>query len=162
MIHDKSKYDLIDGKIDRSLGYNKALAGISSILNQNQGIKVVIDLHRDAGINGEKSLATINGVEMARVMFFNGLSRGKNGDIAYLNNLALEGNLAFSLQLKCKAMELYPELTKPIYLKGYRYNLHVRERSLLVELGNQNNTVQEAKNAMKPLAHIIASVLEGK
>ena len=95
-------------------------------------------------------------------MFFNGLSRNRSGEIRYLYNPNLLFNLAFSLQLKCKAMERYDGLTKPIYLKGYRYNLHLEKRSLLIELGNQNNTVEEAKNAAAPIADILDQVLSGK
>ena len=49
-----------------------------------------------------------------------------------------------------------------IYLKGYRYNMHLRPRTLLVELGAQNNTVEEAINACDPLAHILDMVLKGE
>ena len=59
-------------------------------------------------------------------------------------------------------MELYDGFTKPIYLKGYRYNLHLKERALLIELGNENNTVEEAKNAAAPLAKVISDVLKGE
>ncbi len=38
----------------------------------------------------------------------------------------------------------------------------MREKSLLIELGNENNTVEEAKNAMEPLAKILDQVLTGK
>ena len=48
-----------------------------------------------------------------------------------------------------------------IYLKGLRYNLHLRPRSVLVEVGAQTNTYEEALNAMEPLAEIVAMVLEG-
>ena len=111
---------------------------------------------------GKHTYTTINGKKSAIVMFFNGMSRTKSGPIAYLQNPNLKGNLAFSLQLKCKAMEYYDEFTKPIYLKGYRYNLHLKERSLLIELGNENNTVEEAKNAAAPLADILHKVLSGQ
>ena len=64
--------------------------------------------------------------------------------------------------MQLKAAEYYPGLTRRIYLKGYRYNMHLRPRTLLVELGAQNNTVAEAKNAMEPLADILYAVLSGK
>ena len=35
----------------------------------------------------------------------------------------------------------------------------MRKRSLLIELGNENNTLQEAKNAMEPLAKVLNQVL---
>ena len=98
---------------------------------------------------------------MAQIMFFNGLSRtAMNGDIGYLKNPNKETNLAFSLQMQLKAAELYPGLTRKIYLKGYRYNLHLKPRSLLIEAGAQTNTKKEVKNAMKPLARLLYEVLK--
>lgn len=162
VIHDKTHYDLINGSLDRSLAYNKALDGIKKILAANPDVKVIIDLHRDSVGKGKHTYTTINGKKSAIVMFFNGLSRTRSGPITYLENPNLQGNLAFSLQLKCKAMEYYDGFTKPIYLKGYRYNLHLQERSLLIELGNENNTVEEAKNAAAPLADVLHKVLSGQ
>ena len=40
--------------------------------------------------------------------------------------------------------------------------MHLRERYLLIELGNENNTLQEAKNAMDPLAKVLDQVLTGE
>ncbi len=159
--HDMRQYDRIDGKIDRSLAYNESLDGIQKIRSENPDIRVMIDLHRDSVGKGKHTYTTIRGKKCAIVMFFNGMSRNRSGNIAYLYNPNLQGNLAFSLQLKCKAMEYYDGFTKPIYLKGYRYNLHLEPRSLLIELGNENNTVEEAKNAAAPLADVLDKVLSG-
>ena len=159
--HDTKQYDRINGKIDRSLAYNESLAGIQKIRSENPDIKVMIDLHRDSVGKGKHTYTTIQGRKCAIVMFFNGMSRNRSGDISYLYNPNLLGNLAFSLQLKCKAMEYYDGFTKPIYLKGYRYNLHLEPRSLLIELGNENNTIEEAKNASAPLADVLDKVLSG-
>ena len=105
----------------------------------------------------------IDGRPTARFMFFNGLSRTrKTGNIAYLYNENQDANLAFSFQMQLKAAEYYPGLTRKIYLKGYRYNMHLRPQSLLIELGAQNNTVEEAMNACDPLAHILDMVLSGQ
>lgn len=159
VIHDKTPYDRINGKIDRNKAYNKSLDGVTKILKKNPNIEVIIDLHRDGVGNKSKRVTTINGKPTAQFMLFNGLSRNRSGPITYLANPNLEGNLAFSLQVKWKAMELYPDLTISNYLKGYRYNMHLRERYLLIELGNQNNTVEEAKNAMEPLAEVLNEVV---
>ena len=105
----------------------------------------------------------VNGVQMAPIMFFNGLSRTKAlGDISYLNNPNLTGNLAFSLQMQIAAAEYYPNLTRPIYLKGYRYNMHFKEKYLLIEMGSYTNTQEEARNAMVPLADLLNRVLHGE
>lgn len=161
VLHDTTKYDLINGKLDRSKAYNTSLDGIQKSMRENPDIQVTIDLHRDSVGKNKHTYTMIDGKKTAIVMFFNGMSRTKKGSIDYLFNPNLEANLSFSLQLKCHAMETYEGFTKPIYLKGYRYNLHVAERALLVELGNENNTVEEAKNAAAPLAKVIADVLKG-
>ncbi len=162
VIHDTTEFDRINGSIDRSKAYNQAADKLEATLKKYPSIEVVIDLHRDGVGNSVQRLTTIDGKKTAQVMFFNGLSRNSSGNIEYLYNKNLQANLAFSLQLKLKCMENYPDFARPVYLKGYRYNLHMRENSLLIELGNENNTVEEAKNAMEPLAKILDQVLTGK
>lgn len=159
VIHDETPYDLIDGQIDRNKGYNQALVGLEAILEENPSIEVIIDLHRDASRNGEKRVTVIDGKPTAQIMFFNGLSRNLEGEIAYLKNPNLSGNIAFSLKMRLEAMSKYPDFAIKIFLKDYRYNLHLREKSLLIELGNNANTVEEAKNAMGPLAKVLDGVL---
>lgn len=162
VIHDETEYDKVNGSIDRNKAYNQSYDGVSKTLQKYPGIQVIIDLHRDGVGNKVQRLTTISGKKTAQVMFFNGLSRNGNGDIAYLHNDNLQANLAFSLQMKLACMENYPDFAKPIYLKNYRYNLHLKERALLIELGNENNTLQEAKNAMEPLAKVLHQVLSGE
>lgn len=162
VIHDTTEYDKIGGNIDRNKAYNKAADKISATLKKYPSIQVVIDLHRDGVGNNVHRLTTIDGKRTAQVMFFNGLSRNASGNIDYLYNENLQANLAFSLKMKLKCMENYPDFAKPIYLKSYRYNMQLRERYLLIELGNENNTVEEAKNAMLPLAKVLDQVLSGK
>ena len=77
----------------------------------------------------------------------------------YLANPYIEDNLALSFQMQLAAAEYYPGLTRKIYLKGYRYNLHLKPKSMLVEVGAQTNTFQEALNAMEPLSDILGLVL---
>lgn len=163
VLHDETPYDLIDGKIDRSQAYTVAENALAHTLESYPSIEVMIDLHRDASSDGKtKRVTEINGKKVAQVMFFNGLSRNLSGNIPYLYNPNLKGNLAFSLQMKIKAMEHFEDFALPIFLKGYRYSLHLREKSLLIELGNEVNTVEEAKNAMEPLAFVLDAVLSGK
>lgn len=147
----------------RDRAYSKALPYIEQLLLENPSIQVVIDLHRDDVPMERGMTVELDGVPTAKFMFFNGLSRLKNnGEIAYLENDNLKENLAFSFQLQAKCEEYYPGLTRKIYLKGYRYNMHLKERSLLVELGSNNNTLAEAMNACNPLAHVLHMVLQGE
>lgn len=162
VLHITDTFDIVDGQLDRSAAYNYAEPVISQALQEHPTIEVVIDLHRD-GVDESKHLVTeVNGKPTAQVMFFNGLSRtNQNGEITYLPNPYIEDNLAFSFQLEYLAKQYYPEYTRCIYLKGYRYNLHLKPRSLLLEVGAQTNTVEEAKNAMEPFADLLYKVLSG-
>lgn len=159
-IHHPGVYDLINGQLDRSAAYEYAEAGVRPILEEHPSIEVVIDLHRD-GVGEDTHLVTeVNGKPTAQIMFFNGLSRTKdNGDIAYLPNPYIQDNLAFSLQMKLAAEQMYPGFTRRIFLRGYRYSLHMRPKSLLIEAGAQTNTVEEMRNAMELLAVTLQKVI---
>lgn len=156
VLHHTGEYDVTD----RDNAYSYAGPALEQVLAENPSIEVVIDLHRDGVAEGTHLVSEVNGKQTAQIMFFNGLSRTTtNGNIAYLANPNLADNLAFSFQLKLAAEEYYPGFARATYLKGYRYNLHYRPRSLLVEVGAQTNTLEEAMNAMEPLADVIHKVL---
>lgn len=161
--HDTTAYDMTGGELDRSAAYDYAREGVQKILAEYPSIDVVIDLHRD-GVSEDTYLITeIGGKKTAQVMFLNGVSRlNKNGDIEYLANPYKTENLAFSLQMYLTAQANYDSFVRKIFVKGYRYNLDLKPRSLLVEVGSQTNTVEEAKNAMEPLSAILYKVLSGK
>ena len=162
VLHDTGVYDLRDGILDRSAAYDYARASIEEILEENPSIEVIIDLHRD-GVEGEKFVTEIDGKPTSMIMFFNGISRDSQGNpLSWLQNPYIRENLAFSLQLELKAREQYPGFTRNIYLKAQRYNLHLRPRSLLIEAGTQLNTVEEERNATKPLAELLDQVLTGR
>ena len=157
VLHHTGTYDVND----RDHAYSNAEPAIEQILRENPSIEVVIDLHRDGVAEGTRLVTEVDGTRMASIMFFNGLSRTTAlGDISYLKNPYIQDNLAFSFQMQLKAAEYYPGLARPIYLKGYRYNMHVKPKSLLIEVGAQTNTLQEAKNAMVPLADVLHRVIQ--
>lgn len=161
VLHHTAVYDMQNGKLDRNKAYTLAEADLKQVLEANPSIEVVIDIHRDGLSKESQKLVTeINGKPTAKIMFVNGLSRTKQvGNIEYLKNPNLSDNLSFSLKLQMKGTACYPGLNRKILLKGYRYNLHLKPRTLLVEVGAQTNTLQEEKNAMEPLADILAQVL---
>ena len=159
-LHDTGVYDMIDGKLDRSKAYEYAGEAVEKILEDHPSIEVLIDLHRDGVAKGTHLVTEINSKPTAKIMFFNGLSRSRTiGDIDYLKNPYLQDNLAFSLQMQLAAKKYYPGFTRHIYLKAYRYNMHLLPKTLLVEAGAQTNTVEEMKNAMEPLSELLYDVL---
>ena len=159
VIHDTSVYDLRDGKLDRSKAYTYALDGITAILQKNPSIQVVLDIHRDGVKESTHLVKEINGKKTATIMFFNGTSQTPDGAIEYLKNPYRTDNMAFSFQMKLCADACYPGFTRKIYLKGLRYNQHVRPCTALIEVGAQNNTYEEARNAMEPLAELLDMVV---
>ncbi len=159
VIHDTRTFDIMDGELNRSKAYNYALDGITAVLQENPSIQVVLDVHRDGVREDLHMVSEVNGKSMAPIMFFNGMSQTPEGPIEYLPNGYKEQNLAFSLQMQLDAAAYFPGYTRKIYLKGLRYNLHLRPRSALIEVGAQTNTYEEARNAMEPLAELLDMVL---
>lgn len=162
-MHHEGVYDLINGKLDRSEAYEFAKPEVEQILAENPSIEVVIDLHRDGVADTTHLVTEINGKPTAQIMFFNGLSRTRvNGDLAGMANPYLQDNLAFSLQMKIAAETKYPGFARRNYLRGYKYNMDLMPRMLLIEAGAQTNTVEEMRNAMEVLADLLNSVLTGQ
>ena len=161
VIHDRSVYDYVDGKLDRSKAYTYAEQGIESILESNPSIEVVIDLHRDGVADTTHLVTEVDGRQMAKIMFFNGISYSNvKGNINYLYNPYRDDNLAMSLQMHLIGEAYYPGFLRRNYINAYRYCLHERAKSMLIEAGAQTNTVQEVKNAMEPFADILNRVLQ--
>ena len=162
-MHHEGVYDLINGKLDRSEAYEFAKPEVEQILAENPSIEVVIDLHRDGVADTTHLVTEINGKPTAQIMFFNGLSRTRvNGDLVGMANPYLQDNLAFSLQMKIAAETKYPGFARRNYLRGYKYNMDLMPRMLLIEAGAQTNTVEEMRNALEVLADLLNSVLTGR
>ena len=162
-MHHEGVYDLINGKLDRSEAYEFAKPEVEQILAENPSIEVVIDLHRDGVADTTHLVTEINGKPTAQIMFFNGLSRTRvNGDLVGMANPYLQDNLAFSLQMKIAAETKYPGFARRNYLRGYKYNMDLMPRMLLIEAGAQTNTVEEMRIAMEVLADLLNSVLTGR
>ena len=162
VVHDYGVYDMINGNRDTSSSYELMARSVSKILDKYPSIQVIVDLHRDFGVL-DSTKVNINGKDMAKLMFFNGITRvNDNGDEIQLKDLKnpyLQENLAFSLKMYLTANEYYEGIMRKIYIKSHRYGMHMKPLSLLVEVGSDENTVQEANNSMYPLADILFKVL---
>ena len=163
-MHYTGRFDMLDGISHRQGSYERMEPVIRQILANNPSIQVVIDLHRD-GVPAHLPAFVhyIEGVETAQIMFFNGLSRqnraGQAVDVTRLPNPYQRENLNFTFQMQLAGNQMYPGLLRRAYLRAFRYSLHMMPLSTLVEVGNQFNTQQQAKNAMYPLSDIIAAVV---
>ncbi len=157
VIHNNGCYDE-----DRDYAYSNSLPEIEHILAENPSIEAVIDLHRDEMPKDRRLVLDLQGRPTAQFMFFNGLCRTKKGAIEQLENPYLADNLSLSFQMQAACNEYYPGIARRIYLKAYRYNMHLCPKSLLIELGAQNNTEEEIHNACDVLAHVLDMVFSGR
>ncbi|WP_305768858.1 stage II sporulation protein P [Candidatus Epulonipiscium viviparus] len=137
---------------------------ITQIIDDNPSIQLAIDIHRDGMATGaSKVTAKFNGEDTAKIMFVNGISLKRNmaDEILPHNSLEnpyLEENMALSLQAYIQGLTYYPDLMRTIFLKSYRYSTHMLPYSMLVEIGFNTNTSEEALNAVEPFADIIGKV----
>ncbi len=134
---------------------------IEDILKENPSIQVIIDLQRDGAV--EPSATLMNGKSTAKINVVSGLNIDQNigtiGSSKTYSNPYIEDNLSFSAQMKCKSDELTPNLIPYVLVKPYRYNLHLVPKSLVVDIGNDNDTLEEAINAIQPFTEVLAEVL---
>lgn len=161
-LHITDRFDFVDGRLKRDGAYERAEPVIANIIRDNPSIELVIDLHRD-GVNENLRLVTnIDGKPYAKIMFFNGICRKwENGElkpIKGLENPYVKTNLALSYQMQKAVLDFNENLPRKIYINAYRYSLHFKDKSMLVELGAQTNTVEEATNSIEVVAEAIAKV----
>lgn len=160
VLHHQGVYDLVDGVLDRSSAYDLAYEEVSQIIEDNPSIELVIDLHRDGVADHTHLVTMVDGEETAQIMYFNGLSSTlSNGSISYLENPYVEDNLTLTFQMQLASEALYPGFSRRIYLKSYRYNLHLMPKTMLIEAGAQTNTLEEMYNAMDVLAEVLSVVV---
>ncbi len=153
VIHDKT----INDYPSYSGSYSKALKLIESYTEKYPSIKVVLDIHRDAIIKSDgtkiKTVTTINGESAAQVMLVAGTD--KSG----LNHPDWKTNLSFALKLQYEMNKLYPSLARPINLRKQRFNQHTAPGALIVEVGTNGNTLDEALKGASLFADALISVL---
>lgn len=154
VIHDKTQHDVpsYNGSYDRSE------VTVQKILDENPTIQVVIDLHRDAIGNAEsgktKPTFVANGQKAAQIMIISGC--GASGNVFFPD---WEYNLRFGLRLQQAAETRYPGMTRPLKFCNSQYNLNLTHGSLLVEVGSDSNSMDEAVYTGQLLGDAMVDVL---
>ncbi|MFR9069686.1 MAG: stage II sporulation protein P [Paraclostridium sp.] len=143
--------------------YGRSLKTIETMQAKYSSIDMIIDLHRDGRTlktkEDEKKFkdactANINGENVAKFLFVVG-KKSPN----YSKNLKLAEEITAFAESK------YPGITRPVVTKGTgnaRYNQHKSDNPLLIEVGGQMNTTEEAKASTKYIAEIIDEFLKQK
>jgi len=154
VIHDTNIYDR-----QYTGAYDKSRAAVLKHLEENPGILVTLDVHRDAihTDNGVhiKPCAQIGGKNAAQVMIITGVQEG-----AIAGYADWEENLRFAAKLHMAAEERYPGLMRPIFFAPRKYNMDVTPYSLLLEMGSDANTLDEAVYSGRLIGEALAELLE--
>ncbi len=117
--------------------YKRSAATIKQALAENKEIKLAIDLHRDsipAANNGKTApVCNVAGKNAAQVMII--VSTGYEGS---------EQNFTLALRLQQTLEVLYPGLARPMIVYESKYNQELVPFGLLIEVGTEANSVEEA------------------
>jgi stage II sporulation protein P len=118
---------------------------------------MVIDVHRDALKDNQLRVVTdINGKKAAKIMFVVGT------DATGLTHPNWKENLKLAITLQKKLDNKYPGLTRPILISYNRYNQHLTNGAMLVEVGGDGNLMSECLESSKYLAEVIGEVINNK
>ncbi len=157
VIHDTAIYDN-----PYTGAYYRSMDAAQKWLERYPSIQITIDLHRDAIQNDEgvktKPTAVINGKKAAQIMIISGCQEEGNG----ITDLPeWEKNLTFGLKLQQSMESMYPGLTRPLFFCARSYNMGLTPCSLLVEVGTDANTLDEAVYSGKMLGRALGNVIAG-
>ncbi len=142
VIHDTGVYDYPS----YTGSYNRSCEAVEKYLADNPSIQIVIDLHRDALGTNEltyKTEADEKGVCASQLMLLVG------SDASGLEHPDWQQNLRLALYLQKAVCSEYPSLMRPVQLVSYRYNQHLTHGSMILEVGSNGNTLQEALAAIR-------------
>lgn len=142
--------------------YVRSLATLQSYADAGETFDMMIDLHRDAASarNTNPSTVMLEGKPCARLMMLIGTGEGSEGNRFSIvpnweENYKLAQALTEELNLRVE------NICREVMVKTGRYNQHMSENAVLIEVGHNENTLQEALLAAKPLAESIACILAG-
>lgn len=138
--------------------YNRSAANVTNAIKNDSSIRIVLDVHRDAveGANGEKTKYTCNldGKTAASVMLVSG------SNIGGLSHDNWEKNLNFAATLQAHIQSLYPGLMRPLNFRSQRFNQQLAPGAIIVEVGTNGNTLDEALLGAKYFAEGLASYIQ--
>lgn len=154
VIHDTNIYDST-----YSGAYYRSEDQIDKYLEQYPDIQVILDIHRDAikQSNGTmiKPTAVIDGKKAAQIMIVSGCQEKDITDFP-----DWEYNLRFAVQLQKYCQEMFPGLVRPLFFCAREYNMHKSRCSLLIEMGSDANTLDEAAYSGRMLGKALAAMME--
>lgn len=138
---------------DYNSSYVKSLKTLTGYVDKYPSLKMTIDLHRDAlGDEKLRVVKKINGKNVAQIMFVIGTD-------SKLSNTKWRENLKLAIKIQSRLNEICPGLAKPIYISQNRYNQHLTNGSVIIEIGGDGNVIDECVRSTNYLAQAINDVI---
>lgn len=132
--------------------YDRSEQTMRRYLERYPSLVLFIDVHRDAGSN-EKDYVMVDGIPTARLMCVVGQGT------KYADKPDFETNFALADRLTQNLRHIDRRLARDVRVKTGRYNQHVGRLSLLIEVGHNANTLEQALHAVPSLAESLALTL---
>ena len=137
--------------------YTRSAAVAEKYLKEYPSIKVVLDLHRDSVMDGSvmvRPTATVEGKKAAQMMLITGVV-----STDALPHPNWEQNLTLAAHWQAALDAVSPDLMRPLNTVASRYNQHLSPGWVLVEMGAEGNTVEEAVYSARILGETLAKLL---
>lgn len=138
--------------------YDLSREVVQEYLEKYPSIQITLDVHRDAihysSTSYAKPTAEVMGKKAAQIMIITGAEEGRISDFPNW-----EQNLDFALTLFNYAENMYGGLMKPIFFCQRKYNMDLGKYSLLLEMGTDANTLEEAVYSGRLIGNVLATVL---
>jgi stage II sporulation protein P len=147
-----SSHDLTNHEPPKlATAYARSLETMSKYTKPHDKNTIFIDIHRDAYNRNSwnPSHVIINGKRVARIMFVVGMGKGFDDKPEW------KKNLDYAEQMTKELNKIHPNLARQVKIKDGRYNQHMSEMCILVEIGHHENSLQEALNATEYLAKAV-------
>lgn len=133
--------------------YGNSLATAEGLLDSYPNLQLLIDMHRDAGVSREQSYTMINGRAAARIMLVCGSDQRYTHPNWRVNQQLMQ-------RIADKMEEMYPGLLRRVSVQAGRYNQHIFDHAILVEMGTTENTIEEVEYSSRLLGEVLLVVLD--
>jgi len=146
--------DRIHDYPDYNKSYTASRETVKNIVNSQQKLVALFDVHRDHIPNAERAeTVNIQGKMAARILLIVGTDERKE-------HPHWKKNLDFAQRILEKGEKMFPGLIKGVRTRPGTYNQEFFDHALLVEVGTDLNSLEEASYAGKLFAQVVLEVLE--
>jgi len=142
-----------------SSAYVRSLDMLETRLKAGEAYDYILDIHRDAysGLWNGANCAVKDGEQLAYVMLLVGKGTGETGS-GFDERPDWPSNLALAQEITGAMNTQVPGVARDVKIKSGRFNQHVSPNALLIEVGNNRNTIEEALAVCPVIAKAIDEV----